>query len=139
MWNHTPAFVFLQRLPGFLTFRWSQELDAVSGASRNLGLRKVGRLGDNEKALDGISGASRREFRHSEQATVAYANQGREASGSLYFSDENDYTSLSPSVSAAWTSTIATPPCPAPGPCSSTTSIPWAASRATAAIAASRP
>lgn len=101
VWNHTPALVFLQRLPGYFSLRWNQELDAVSGASRHLGLRKIGRLGDNEKELDGISGASRSEIRHSEQGTVAYAKDGREASASLYFSDENDYTSWSPSVTAS--------------------------------------
>jgi len=101
VWNHTPALVFLQKLPGWFSLRWNQELDAVSGASRHLGLRKVGRLGDNEKALDGITGASRSEIRHSEQGTLAYARDGREASASLYYSDENDYTSLSPSVTAS--------------------------------------
>lgn len=102
VWNHTPTLAFFHRLPGFLKFQWNQEFDAVSGASRRLGLRNVGRLGDHDQVLDGITGASRREIRHSEQATLSYGNQGRAASGSFYFSDENDYTSYSPAASGAW-------------------------------------
>lgn len=102
VWNHTPTFAFLKQLPNHLSFKWNQEVDVVSGASRRLGLRNIGRTGENEKKLDGISGASRREVRHSEQATLAYANQGRTASASFYYSDENDYTSYSPAASAGW-------------------------------------
>lgn len=102
VWNHTPTFAFFHRLPGFFKLQWNQEFDAVSGASRRLGLRNVGRLGDHDQVLDGITGASRREIRHSEQATVSYGNQGRAASGSFYYSDENDYTSYSPAATGAW-------------------------------------
>jgi hypothetical protein len=101
VWNHTPAFSFFRKVASFWKLQYDQELDYVSGASRRLGLRNIGRLGDHDLKLDGISGASRRELRHSEQATAAYSNEGRVASGSFYFSDENDYTSYSPAVSGS--------------------------------------
>jgi uncharacterized protein DUF3570 len=101
VWNHTPAVAFFRKFASVWKFQWDQEVDAVTGASRRLGLRNIGRLGDNDLKLDGITGASRRETRHSEQATLAYADQGRTASASFYFSDENDYRSYSPSVSGS--------------------------------------
>ncbi len=100
-WNHTPALAFFKKVSSRFKIQWDQELDAVSGASRRLGLNNIGRLGDNDLKLDGVSGASKREFRHSEQATLAYSHQGQNASASLYFSDENDYRSYSPSVSGS--------------------------------------
>jgi Protein of unknown function (DUF3570) len=101
VWNHTPGFAFFRKLAASWKLRYDQELDYVSGASRRLGLRNIGRLGDNDAKLDGITGASRREIRHSEQVTGEYSREGRVASGSFYFSDENDYTSYSPSVSGS--------------------------------------
>lgn len=101
VWNHTPAFAYFRKIAANWKLQWDQEFDGVSGASRRLGLRNIGRLADNDLKLDGISGASKREIRHSEQATAAYANQGRNASASFYFSDENDYRSYSPSVSGS--------------------------------------
>ena len=100
--NHTPAILFLKKLSLPWSLRWQQEVDMVSGASRRLGLRLIGRQGDRPLDLDGVSGASRREIRHSEKATMAYAKDGRAASGSFYFSDENDYTSYSPSLGGTW-------------------------------------
>lgn len=101
VWNHTPALSFFRKLASSWKLQYDQELDYVSGASRRLGLRNVGTLGDHDQVLDGISGASRREIRHSEQVTGAYSQAGRAASASFYFSDENDYTSYSPSVSGS--------------------------------------
>ncbi len=101
VWNHTPAVTWFKKVAASWRIQYDQELDAVSGASRRLGLRNIGRLADNDLKLDGISGASQREIRHSEQATVAYANQGRNASASFYFSDENDYRSYSPSLAGS--------------------------------------
>lgn len=102
VWNHTPAFAYFRKLASAWKFQWDQEVDVVSGASRRLGLKNIGRLADNDQKLDGISGASRRETRHSEQATFAYLNQGRNAAAAFYFSDENDYRSYSPSLSGSW-------------------------------------
>ncbi len=101
VWNHTPAFSFFRKIASSWKLQYDQELDYVSGASRRLGLLNIGRLGDHDLKLDGITGASRREWRHSEQATAAYSREGRVASGSFYFSDENDYTSYSPAVSGS--------------------------------------
>lgn len=101
VWNHTPAIAYFRKFASVWKFQWDQEVDAVSGASRRLGLKNIGRLGDNDRKLDGITGASQREIRHSEQATMAYADQGKAASASFYFSDENDYRSYSPSVSGS--------------------------------------
>jgi hypothetical protein len=100
-WNHTPAFAYFRKVASHWKLQWDQELDAVSGASRRLGLRNIGRLADHDQLLDGVTGASKREIRHSEQATLAYAKEGSAASASFYFSDENDYRSYSPSVSAS--------------------------------------
>jgi hypothetical protein len=100
-WNHTPALSFFRKLASVWKLQYDQEVDYVSGASRRLGLYNIGRLGDNDAKLDGITGASRREIRHSEQATAEYSREGRVASGSFYFSDENDYTSYSPAVSGS--------------------------------------
>lgn len=102
VWNHTPTVSWIQKLPGFFKFKWNQELDAVSGASRRLGLRSLGNSGDGEQAVDAVSGASRREIRHSEQAAIGYENQGKVAWGSFYYSAEYDYTSFSPAASLAW-------------------------------------
>jgi hypothetical protein len=102
VWNHTPAIALVKSLAGAWKFRYNQEVDAVSGASRRLGLRNIGRQGDNHLNLDAISGASRRELRHSEKAGLAYAGPGRTASASFYYSDENDFTSYSPAVGGSW-------------------------------------
>jgi len=102
VWNHTPAFTFLKALSFRWKFQWNQEFDAVSGASRRLGMRNVGRQGDHDLVLDGITGASKREIRHSEQAGISFADKGRQGSASFYYSDESDYTSYSPSVSGSW-------------------------------------
>lgn len=103
VWDHTPALAYLKRLASDWSLKWQLELDAVSGASRRLGLRNVGRQGDNILVLDGISGASRREVRFSQKATVArHGREGRAAYGSFYTSFEDDYTSLAPSVGGAW-------------------------------------
>ncbi len=101
VWNHTPAFAYFRKLAPLWKFQWDQELDVVSGASRRLGLRNIGRLADNDLKLDAVTGASQREIRHSEQATFAYAKQGRNAAAAFYFSDENDYRSYSPSLSGS--------------------------------------
>jgi Protein of unknown function (DUF3570) len=101
VWNHTPTLSFLKSLSLRWKLQWNQEFDVVSGASRRLGLYNVGRQGDHDLTADGISGASQREMRHSEQVAVAYSDRGRQASASFYFSDEDDYTSYSPSVSGA--------------------------------------
>ena len=101
-WNHTPAFSFFKKLSTSWKLSWNQELDMVSGASRRLGWKNIGTLGDNQIKLDGLSSASKREIRHSEQATVAYSHQGRNASASFYFSDERDYRSYSPALSISW-------------------------------------
>ncbi|MDQ3001627.1 MAG: DUF3570 domain-containing protein [Fibrobacterota bacterium] len=100
-WNHTPAFAYIRKIASRWKLQWDQELDAVSGASRRLGLKNIGRLADHDQLLDGVTGASKREVRHSEQATLAYAEEGRTASASFYFSDESDYRSYSPSLSAS--------------------------------------
>ncbi len=102
VWNHTPTLVLLKSLSEKWKFGWNQELDAVSGASRRLGLRNIGRQGDNDLKLDGLSGASKREIRHSEKLSVKYSNDGRDMDASFYYSDESDYTSYSPSFSLAW-------------------------------------
>lgn len=102
VWNHTPAFLFVKGLAEAWSVRWQQEADFVSGASRRLGLRNIGRQGDNVLALDAVNGASRREVRHSEKATVGYAMAGRAASASFYFSDEDDYRSYSPALGGSW-------------------------------------
>ncbi|MDB5104037.1 MAG: hypothetical protein JWP91_1726 [Fibrobacteres bacterium] len=102
VWNHTPAFDFFKKISTYLRLQYNQELDAVSGASRRLGYKDIGILGDHDKELDGMTGASKREIRHSEQAGLTYSNQGRVATGSFYFSDEPDYRSLSPSFSGSW-------------------------------------
>lgn len=100
-WNNTPAFAYFRRLNSSWKLKWDQEFDGVTGASRRLGLKNIGRLGDNDLKLDGITGASRVEIRHSEQATLAYSQGDRNASASFYFSDENDYRSYSPAVSGS--------------------------------------
>ena len=102
VWNHTPAISLWKSLSRTLSLRWNQEMDLVSGASRRLGMRNIGREGDNQLVLDGISGASKREVRHSEQAALHFAEEGRTATASFYFSQETDYTSYAPAVAASW-------------------------------------
>jgi hypothetical protein len=102
VWNHTPALRYFKKIASAWKLQWNQEFDVVSGASRRLGAWNVGRSAGHDSVLDAITAASKREVRHSEQATVAYARQGRAASASFYFSDENDYRSYSPAVSGSW-------------------------------------
>ena len=100
--NHSPAITFLKSLSNYWNFQWNQEFDAVTGASRRLGFRNVGQQGDHNLVLDGITGASKKEIRHSEQASLAYSHKGHNGSASFYFSDENDYTSYSPALGGSW-------------------------------------
>lgn len=102
VWNHTPAFSFFKSFSHYWRFQWDQEVDAVSGASRRLGWRNVGRQGDHDLIIDGMSGASKVEIRHSEQASLGFSDKGRQGSASFYFSDESDYTSYSPAVAGSW-------------------------------------
>jgi hypothetical protein len=83
VWNHTPAFLF------------RQEFDVVTGASRRLGTG-VG------QQMDGVSSASKIEFRHSENPSVTFENAGVVATVGFYNSRENDYFSYGPSGSLAW-------------------------------------
>jgi hypothetical protein len=100
VWNQTPAFSFSQALSRVWFLGWEQELDIVTGASRRIGLEKVGQSGDLE--IDGVSAASKVETRHSENPSLTYSDQGTVASASLYSSRENDYFSLSPAASLAF-------------------------------------
>lgn len=97
VWNVTPAFVFKKLLARDWSLSWGQELDVVSGASRRIGSERVGPFGDRE--LDGVSGASKIEVRHSENPSLTYSRDGLVASGSFYHSREEDYVSLSPAGS----------------------------------------
>jgi hypothetical protein len=100
VWNHTPAFLLTQALSRVFSLGWEQELDIVTGASRRIGLEKVGQTGDRE--VDAISTASKIERRHSESPSLTYSDQGRVASASLYSSREDDYISLSPAASISF-------------------------------------
>ena len=100
VWNHTPALALKWVLSRKWSFNWEQELDIVTGASRRLGADKVGQFGD--RPLDGVSGASKLEMRHSENPGLAYSHKGVVAAASFYHSRENDYVSMSPAVSLAW-------------------------------------
>jgi hypothetical protein len=100
VWNHTPAFLFMKALTRKLTLGWEQELDVVSGASRRLGLDKVGQTGDRE--VDAVSSASKVEIRYSENPSLTYSHKGITATGSYYVSRENDYSSQAPAGSLSW-------------------------------------
>ncbi len=124
VWNHTPAFDWIKKISHAWSFQWSQELDLVSGASRRLGLDKIGKLGDHgvdansgaskraangkpfediwsDSAFDVIAGASQKEMRHSENPSFTYSNNGQVYTAGFYFSDESDYRSYSPTLSIA--------------------------------------
>lgn len=72
-----------------------QEFDVVTGASRRLGTG-VG------QQMDGVSGASKIEFRHSENPSITFSHAGVVATAGFYNSWENDYFSFGPSGSLAW-------------------------------------
>lgn len=97
VWNQTPAFSLTQALSRVWSLGWEQEFDFVTGASRRLGMDKVGLTGDRD--IDAVSGASKIEMRHSENPSLTYSDQGTVATGSLYYSRENDYVSISPAAS----------------------------------------
>lgn len=97
VWNVTPAFVLKKALSRFWSLSWEQEVDVVSGASRNIGADRVGPFGGLD--LDGVSGASKIEIRHSENPALTYANRGMAVSGSFYYSREADYVSRAPAAS----------------------------------------
>jgi hypothetical protein len=124
VWNHTPAFDWFTKLSRAWSFQWSQEFDVVSGASRLIGSGNTGKLGDHgvdatsgasqrattgqpfanpwkDSAFDVVSGASKQEFRSSENPSFTYSKQGQVYTAGFYFSDEPDYRSYSPSVSIA--------------------------------------
>ncbi|GEM_PF-801451 len=124
VWNHTPAFDWITFLSRSWSFQWSQEFDVVSGASRLIGNDNTGKLGDHgvdvtssashrtttgqpfanpwkDTAFDVVTGASKRELRHSENPSFTYSKQGQVYTGGFYFSDEPDYRSYSPSLSIA--------------------------------------
>ncbi|MDB5051891.1 MAG: hypothetical protein JWO30_4962 [Fibrobacteres bacterium] len=121
VWNHTPAFDWLTFLSPAWSFKWSQEFDVVSGASRRIGSDNTGKLGDHgvdatsgaskrtttgtpfanpwkDPAFDAVSGASKREIRLSENPGLTYSKNGSVYSGGIYYSDEPDYRSFSPSL-----------------------------------------
>ncbi len=100
VWNQTPAFSLSQALSRVWSLGWEQEFDVVSGASRRIGLEKVGQTGDRE--IDAVSSASKVELRHSENPSLTYSNEGTVVSASLYSSREDDYVSLSPAGSVAF-------------------------------------
>jgi len=100
VWNHTPAFSLTKALSRVWSFGWEQEFDFVTGASRRIGLEKVGQTGDRE--IDAVSGASKVELRYSENPSVTYSDEGRVATASVYASRENDYVSYSPAVSLSF-------------------------------------
>lgn len=100
VWNQTPAFSLTQALSRVWSLGWEQEFDVVTGASRRIGLEKVGQTGDRE--IDAVSAASKVELRHSENPSLTYSNEGTVASASLYSSREDDYVSLSPAGSIAF-------------------------------------
>lgn len=100
VWNHTPVIEWVFGLSRKWKFGWEQELDVVSGASRDLGYRQVGTFMGEDP--DRISGASKVELRHSENPSLTYAHQGLSVSGSLYTSHEMDYASWSPSASVSY-------------------------------------
>jgi hypothetical protein len=98
VWNLTPAFALTKIISEKWRWSWEQEFDVVSGASRRLGARRVP-AGD--AGTDIVSGASKVEFRHSENPGITYSHQGTVASANFYFSRESDYTSLSPSAAVS--------------------------------------
>ncbi len=100
VWNHTPAFSFRKVFDRFWAFSFEQEVDVVSGASRRLGLDKVGQFGD--RSLDIVSSASKVETRYSENPSITYSRRGLTAATGYYISKENDYFSQSPSGSISW-------------------------------------
>jgi hypothetical protein len=100
VWNQTPAFSLTQALSRVWSLGWEQEFDFVTGASRRIGLAKVGQTGDRE--IDAVSAASKVEMRHSENPSLTYSDQGTVASASLYSSRENDYVSWSPAGSVSF-------------------------------------
>lgn len=97
VWNVTPALVFRKLLSRNWALTWEQEVDVVSAASRRIGSDRVGPFGDRE--LDGVSGASKIEIRHSENPILTYSHRGLVASGSFYYSQEDDYISRAPAAS----------------------------------------
>lgn len=100
VWNQTPAFALIMELSRKWSLGWEQEFDVVTGASRRLGSDMVGQSGDRQ--LDAVSGASKVEFRHSENPSLTYSHAGVTASGALYSSRERDYYSLSPAFSGSY-------------------------------------
>jgi len=124
VWNHTPSFDWTTFLLWGWSFSWSQEFDVVSGASRRIGADNIGKLGDHgvdatsgasgrkttaqpfanpwhDSAFDAVSGASKRELRTSENPSLTYSHDGKVYTAGIYYSNEPDYTSLSPSLSVS--------------------------------------
>jgi Protein of unknown function (DUF3570) len=101
VWNHTPAFLLAGNPWKSIQIGWEQELDVVSGASRELGLRQIGGLGDHDLLVDGLSGASKKELRYSEKVDIAHERDGNRVGASVVLSDEADYVSRGVGVSGS--------------------------------------
>lgn len=100
VWAQAPAFSLKKTVLRKWILGWEQEFDVVSGASRRLGSKLVGQSGDQN--VDAVSGASQVELRYSENPSITYSNNGTVASGSVYVSRENDYSSFAPAGSFSY-------------------------------------
>jgi hypothetical protein len=110
----SPIFQLTKSIGRHFGIEWEGQLDAVTGASREWGLKGSGQILDANTGasakLDGVSGASAREggdiapeIRAGSKIGLTWTDKkGGVLNGSLYASKENDYTSFSPALGGSW-------------------------------------
>jgi len=103
----SPIVELSKTIARYWSVQWEGQLDAVTGASRNWGRDATSGASQQVDAVSGASGRDAQgnvnpEFRYGTRVGATYSNGGRVFSGSLYGSKENDYQSISPSISGSW-------------------------------------
>lgn len=107
-----PVIAIVKSISRNFSIDWEAQMDAVTGASREWGLKGSGQVANTDAALklDGVSGASARkngeiapEIRAGSRIALVWTDKkGGILSGSVYGSKEGDYSSFSPAISGSW-------------------------------------
>jgi len=104
VYSYTPGFDVIMNLTKNWKASISAEVDGVTGASRTASVTAqdgVTRASKIPTLVDGITGASKFEFRKSQTTHLTYSNAGDVVSLGYYTSTENDYFSSAPMLDVA--------------------------------------
>lgn len=109
VYSVAPGFEWNRKWTETLSTNWSSEIDGVTGASRYMGkfdgvsgATAGGGEPKPKEFFDAISGSTKIETRSSHNLSMAWSDHGNTLSGGIYYSKENDYSSISPSLGGSW-------------------------------------